>query len=238
MNGRRLPLDWTTRLRDNAESPVYTLLDAAAFASTCQLDLSDVELSPDFVALSLYKIFGFPDLGALIVRKTAAPLFSRRRYFGGGTVDMVVSLKEQWHARKAGSVHEQLEDGTVPVHSIIALRAAIQTHSELYGAMERITRHTAMLVERLHDGLAAMKHNNDRSVATIYRNDKAEYGPVVAFNLRNSQGDWISNTELEKVATVKNIHLRTGGLCNPGGIARIGTLGDERQLFRWASLRQ
>jgi molybdenum cofactor sulfurtransferase len=219
MNGRRLPLDWTTRLRDIAESPVYTLLDAAALASTSQLDLSDTGLSPDFVALSLYKIFGFPDLGALIVRKTAAPLFVRRCYFGGGTVDMVVSLKEQWHARKTGTIHEQLEDGTLPVHSIIALRAAIQTHSELYGTMERVARHTAMLVELLHDELASMKHNNDRNVATIYRNDKAKYGPVVAFNLRNAHGDWISNTELEKVATVKKIHLRTGGLCNPGGIA-------------------
>jgi molybdenum cofactor sulfurtransferase len=219
MNGRRLPLGWTTRLRGNAESPVYTLLDAAAFASTSQLDLSDAGLAPDFVALSLYKIFGFPDLGALIVRKTTAPLFARRRYFGGGTVHMVVSVKEQWHARKSGTIHEQLEDGTLPIHSIVALRAAMQTHAELHGTMERVARHTTMLVERLHDGLAAMKHNNDQHVATIYRTDQAKYGPVVAFNLRNAQAEWISNTELEKVATVKNIHLRTGGLCNPGGIA-------------------
>jgi molybdenum cofactor sulfurtransferase len=219
MNGRRLPLEWTSRLREIAESPVYTLLDAAAFASTSQLDLSDAGLAPDFVALSLYKIFGFPDLGALIVRKTAAHMFARRRYFGGGTVEMVVSIKEQWHARKTGTIHEQLEDGTLPIHSILALRAAMKTHAELYGTMERVARHTAMLVQRLHDGLAAMKHNNNQHVATIYRAGKIQHGPVVAFNLRNAQGEWISNTELEKVASVKNIHLRTGGLCNPGGIA-------------------
>lgn len=219
MNGRRLPLKWTARLRDVRKSPVYTLLDAAAFASTSQLDLSDDQMAPDFVTLSLYKIFGFPDLGALIVRKTAAPVFAKRRYFGGGTVDMVVSLKEQWHARKSGTIHEQLEDGTLPIHSIIALKAAMQTHAELYGTMERVARHTAMLVQRLHDELAAMKHNNGLPVATIYRDRESTHGPVVAFNLRNAQGEWISNTELEKVATVKNIHLRTGGLCNPGGIA-------------------
>lgn len=219
MNGRRLPLDWTTRLRGSTESPCYTLLDAAAFTSTSQLDLGDTGLAPDFVTLSLYKIFGFPDLGALIVRKTAAPVFAKRRYFGGGTVDMVVSLKEQWHARKNGTIHEQLEDGTLPVHSIIALKAAIQTYAELHGTMERVAQHTAMLAQRLHDGLAAMKHNNGQNVATIYRKREAVYGPVVAFNLRNAQGEWVSNFELEKVATVRNIHLRTGGLCNPGGIA-------------------
>lgn len=219
MNGRRLPFEWTARLRDTREQPTYTLLDAAAFASTSQLDLSDSRLAPDFVALSLYKIFGFPDLGALIIRKTAAPLFARRRYFGGGTVDMVVSMKEQWHARKSGTIHEQLEDGTLPVHSIIALKAAMRTHAELYATMERIAQHTAVLVKRLHDELAEMKHNNGQTVATIYRTCKGTYGPVVAFNLRNARGEWSSNTELEKVATVKNIHLRTGGLCNPGGIA-------------------
>jgi molybdenum cofactor sulfurtransferase len=219
MNGRRLPLEWTVRLSGTTESPVHTLLDAAAFTSTSQLDLSNAGLAPDFVTLSLYKIFGFPDLGALIVRKTAAPVFAKRRYFGGGTVDMVLSVKEQWHATKTSTIHEQLEDGTLPIHSIIALKAAMETHAELYETMDRVARHTAMMAQRLYDELAAMKHNNGLPVATIYRMREASHGPVVAFNLRNAQGEWISNTEIEKVATVKNIHLRTGGLCNPGGIA-------------------
>ena len=219
MNGRRLPLDWTSRIRSVGTAPSYTLLDAAAYASTSPLDLGTVGVEPDFVALSLYKTFGFPDLGALIVRKASAHIFVNRQYFGGGTVDMVVSLKEQWHARKTGTVHEQLEDGSLPIHSIVALKAAMQTHSELFGTMQRVARHTDMLTQRLHDELAAMKHNNGVSVATIYGDRESPRGPIVAFNLRNSQGDWISNTEVEKVATVKRIHIRTGGLCNPGGIA-------------------
>lgn len=219
MNGRRLPLEWTSLIRGHASSPIYTLLDVAAYTSTSQLDLEDAKTTPDFVALSLYKIFGFPDLGALIVKKNSAHVFAKRPYFGGGTVDMVVSIKEKWHARKTGSVHEQLEDGTLPIHSIIALRAAMQTHSELFGAMDRIARHTTMLIQEMRAGLAALKHSNGRPIATMYGDLNAKQGPAVAFNLRNSQGDWISNTEVEKVATVKNIHLRTGGLCNPGGIA-------------------
>ena len=219
MNGRRLPLDWTSRIRSVSTSRRYTLLDAAAYASTSPIDLGTPDVKPDFVALSLYKIFGFPDLGALIVRKASAQIFAGRQYFGGGTVDMVVSLKEQWHAPKTGTVHEQLEDGSLPIHSIIALKAAMQTHSELFGTMQRVARHTEMLAQRLHDQLAAMKHTNGVSVATIYSNRESACGPVVAFNLRNSRGDWISTHEVEKVATVKRIHVRTGGLCNPGGVA-------------------
>lgn len=219
MNGRRLPLDWTSEIRDSSASSIYTLLDAAAYASTSPLDLAPTGSTPDFVALSLYKIFGFPDLGALIVRKESAHLFSKRPYFGGGTVDMVVLIKEQWHARKTGAIHEQLEDGTLPIHSIIALKAAIITHSELFESMDRVAQHTAALARQLRDGLAAMKHSNERPVTTTYQDQKSKYGPLVAFNLRNSQGEWTSNTEVEKVAEVKGIHLRTGGLCNPGGVA-------------------
>lgn len=220
MNGRRLPLDWTTRIRSRSASRTYTLLDAAAYVSTARLDLSDAQAAPDFVALSLYKIFGFPDLGALIVRKDAEDVFSKRRYFGGGTVDMVVSLKEYWHARKTGSIHEKLEDGTLPFHNILALKSAMQTHSDLFGPIERIARHTSRLAENLRARLEAMKHGYQQPLVTTYGGCDTSYGPVVAFNLRNNRGQWISNTEVEKAAFVKRIHLRTGGLCNPGGVAK------------------
>ncbi|KAK4541603.1 hypothetical protein LTR36_007900 [Oleoguttula mirabilis] len=226
MNGRRLPLEWCKRLRQlGGQQRTYSMLDAAAYASTSPLDFSNVEAAPDFTALSLYKIFGFPDLGALIVRKDTAPLFQSRRYFGGGTVDMVVCLKEQWHAKKASALHEQLEDGTLPVHSIIALKSALQTHEELFGSLDRVSAHTARLAEELYQRLTSLNHANGRPVCMVYKHARAIYGnvntqgPIVAFNLCDSRGNWVSNTEVEKLASVKNIHLRTGGVCNPGGIA-------------------
>lgn len=96
MNGRRLPLRWSQEIRTRKSGSVYTLLDAAAFVSTSPLDLSDASSAPDFTVLSLYKIFGFPDLGALIVRQDSGSIFDKRRYFGGGTVEMVVSLPETY----------------------------------------------------------------------------------------------------------------------------------------------
>jgi molybdenum cofactor sulfurtransferase len=175
--------------------------------------------------LSLYKMFGFPDLGAVIVKKSAADVFERRRFFGGGTVDMVVCLGEQWHAKKAGPLHERLEDGTLPVHSIVALKAAMQTHEELFGTLDRVSKHTTRLAKELYDGLVSLKHSNDAAVCAVYKDIDSTYGdvrtqgPVIAFNLRDVKGNWVSNAEVEKLAAIKNIHLRTGGVCNPGGIA-------------------
>jgi molybdenum cofactor sulfurtransferase len=225
MNGRRLPLSWSRRIRTSKKGSVYTLLDAAALVSTSPLDLADSESAPDFTVLSLYKMFGFPDLGALIVRRAASSVFDKRRYFGGGTVEMVVCLQEQWHVKKTDTLHDRLEDGTLPIHSIVALDAAISVHRELYNSLEHIARHTAFLAAKLYKGLSSMQHANGGSVCQVYKDSAATYGdsstqgPVVAFNLRNQYGGWVSNAEVEKVAAVKSFQLRTGGLCNPGGVA-------------------
>ncbi|KAI9879805.1 MAG: hypothetical protein M1830_006987 [Pleopsidium flavum] len=228
LSGRRLPLDWPGRLRSSklaAHRPTYTLLDAAALVSTSPLNLSDSGNAPDFTTLSFYKIFGFPDLGALIVRKKSGHILQGRKYFGGGTVEMVSCSKEQWHIRKEGSLHEQLEDGTLPFHSIVALDGALDVHKRLYGSMEKISQHVMALTEEMCERLVSLRHGNGNGVCQIYDNSHLysgnglNQGPVVAFNLRNSQGAWVSNTEVEKLAAIKNFHLRTGGLCNPGGIA-------------------
>ncbi|KAI1504308.1 PLP-dependent transferase [Biscogniauxia marginata] len=228
MDGQRFPLDWSEKVRSaeaNLDSQVFTLLDAAAFVATSPLDLSNSEAAPDFTVLSFYKIFGFPDLGGLIVRRQAAPIFQHRRYFGGGTVDTVVCMKEEWHAPKTQSLHESLEDGTLPIHNIIALDSALDVHRDLFGSMNDVASHTSFLAQRLHNGLRALRHGNGEAVCVIYSTSSlsedsgSRNGPVVAFNLRCSLGAWVSLAEFEKLAILKQFHIRTGGLCNPGGIA-------------------
>jgi molybdenum cofactor sulfurtransferase len=224
MDGRRYPLSWAERIRCGTRK-TYTLLDAAALVCSSPLDLSQADAAPDFTVLSFYKIFGFPDLGALIVRRDAEEAFDKRRYFGGGTVDMVVCLKEQWHAPKAQFLHEHLEDGTLPVHSIIALDAALEVHKQLFGSIQDVASHTSFLSTRLYTKLESLRHGNGQRTCVLYSpdpdtaNNGLGSGPVVAFNIRNSQGAWISLAEVEKLATLKGFHIRTGGVCNPGGIA-------------------
>jgi molybdenum cofactor sulfurtransferase len=228
LDGRRLPQSWLERVRKLAhepESTTYTLLDASALVSTSQLDLSDSSKAADFTVLSFYKVFGFPDLGALIVRKDAGAILQQRKYFGGGTVDVVVCLKEQWHAPKGQSLHETLEDGTLPFHNIIALDTAIDVHRSLYGSMDRIASHTAYLARKLFEGLKTLKHANDEPVCVMYSQGydaekcSQAQGPTIAFNVKNSFGAWVTNIEFERLASIRNFHIRTGGLCNPGGVA-------------------
>ncbi|EEP77662.1 hypothetical protein UREG_02511 [Uncinocarpus reesii 1704] len=243
MTGSRLGLDWckAIRTKTNPKGNVYTLYDAAAYVLSSPLDLSDPESAPDFTALSLYKIFGYPDLGVLIVRKSASHIFERRKYFGGGTVGMVVSIGNEWHAKSDHTIHNGLEDGTLPFHNIVAVHSALDIHYRLYGSMQNVSRHTASLIKDVSSRLDAMRHFNGTKVCELYKSPRSVYGdpatqgPVIAFNLKDSRGSWIGKSDVEKLATVKNIHIRSGGLCNPGGIASFLHLTSDDMKRNYAA---
>ena len=226
MNGRRLPLHWPGRLRRARPGQAFTLLDAAGLVSTSPLDLSDVDNAPDFISMSFYKIFGFPDLGALIVRKDAGHIFDHRRYFGGGTVEMVTCLGDQWHQKKKASLHAGHEDGTLPLRSIIALGCAIEAHDKLYGGLEEVSKHTSWLAKDLYERMASLRHSNGMPVCKIFKDNTSTYGDArtqgatVTFNFRNAKGGWVSNHEVNRLASAERFHIRAGTLCNPGGMAK------------------
>jgi molybdenum cofactor sulfurtransferase len=135
---------------------------------------------------------------------------------------MVIASGPQWHAKKETSIHERLEDGTLPFHSIIALDAAFDTHKRIYGSMANISAHTGFLVKQVYDSLSLLRHYNRTKACRIYQSDygnPALQGPIVAFNLKNSGGEWIPKTDIERRAATRDIQLRSGSVCNPGGTA-------------------
>jgi molybdenum cofactor sulfurtransferase len=234
MTGRRLPLNWTGRLRASthpSHQDTYSLLDAAALATTSPLNqiFSDPTTAPDFTSLSFYKIFGYPDLGALIVRKASGNILRwGRKYFGGGTVSLVTVLgKKPWFENKE-VLHESLEDGTLPFHNIIALNAAIDTHERLYGpnSMVTISKHCTFLGKYLYDEMSSLVHSTGVPVCKIYQGVESQYGDsttqgaTIAFNIQLSNGAYVPYTSVaETLANDRKIFVRAGQLCNPGGIA-------------------
>ncbi|RPA97335.1 PLP-dependent transferase [Choiromyces venosus 120613-1] len=223
-SGRRLPIQaWSSKLREKRGRKYYSLFDAAALVMTSPLDLSDADASPDFIVCSFYKMFGYPDLGALIVRRESSEVLQHRKYFGGGTVGQLMASMDhikRWYAKDP---HEHLEDGTCAFHSIIALGHAMDTHKRLYDSFERISAHTAALAAAMASMLGDLTHRSTgRKLAEIYTEgkfgDPKQQGPVITFNLRDSRGEPISYLAVEEAAGARNIHIRSGGHCNPGGV--------------------
>lgn len=228
MTGYRPPLTWGSRVRDASSfesNRTYTLLDAASYLTTGNLNLSDHGAAPDFIALSFYKIFGFPDLGALIIRRDAAPILLSRKYFGGGTVDMVLAIGDTWHQSHQEHPHEALEDGTLPFHNILALKHALMAHNILYPSPFQVANHAAILSRYAFTALKSFTHRNGTKVVTIYKDPRGQYGdsqsqgPIISLNLHNLHGDMVGKSRVEALACACDFQLRTGSLCNPGGVA-------------------
>ncbi|GJR66145.1 molybdenum cofactor sulfurase isoform X1 [Tanacetum coccineum] len=228
-SGARFNLDLIDRIKEDSEQLLeapelsrgcwLVLLDAAKGCSTDPPDLS--KHKPDFVAISFYKLFGYPTgLGALIVRNEAAKLL-KKTYFSGGTV--AASIADIDYVKRREGIEESFEDGTLSFISIASIRHGFGILNSL--TTLSISRHTSSLARYTRNMLLALRHADGEEVCKIYGMEyiKAVYsglGPVVSFNLKRPDGSWVGHREVEKLASLSGIQLRTGCFCNPGACSK------------------
>ncbi|KJE95109.1 molybdenum cofactor sulfurase [Capsaspora owczarzaki ATCC 30864] len=167
-SGEKYPLDWINQLQSaqlqfcptpaTQHNPAQerqpfantiVCIDASSMAATAAIDLS--EHPADLVALSFYKLFGYPTgLGALLVRRTSrvVPLMTKS-YFGGGTVE-AASATDPFHAPRR-DLSARLEDGTLNFQAIAALPLgfawldAMARHGQQAAASDQLTSHALRL---------------------------------------------------------------------------------------------
>lgn len=196
----------------------FTLLDAASWVSTSPLDLSLIRA--DFVALSFYKIFGFPTgLGALIVRGDSLQQL-QKVYFGGGSVSASLS-SQRFHQLRPD--FRRFEDGTCDFMGILALPTGFRQIASV-GGMAAIQQSTMALWRYCVAKMASLRHfGNNSPLVKLYgiasepgTDSGSRHGPIVSFNLLREDGSWIGYAEVENFAKLERIHLRTGCFCNPG----------------------
>ncbi len=204
-SGVRHPLEW---IRLAQQRGYRVLLDAAAFAGAAPLSLASAPA--DFVALSFYKMFGYPTgVGALVARRDALAVL-RRTYFAGGTVEFV-SVQHDLIRRRPGS--ESFEDGTPPFLGMGAVADGVRWLEGL--GMAAIDRHERLLTAALLDRLAALG-----SRVVVYGPAAPDgRGGIVAFNLRRN-GSIVPYELVEEAARHRGIAIRAGCFCNPGAAER------------------
>ncbi|OVA00053.1 Aminotransferase [Macleaya cordata] len=194
------------------------LIDAAKGCATQPPDLA--RFPADFVVISFYKIFGYPTgLGALIVRTEAAELL-KKTYFSGGTV--AATIADVDFVRRREGIEESFEDGTLSFLSVASIHHGFRIINNL--TITAIDRHTSSLGTYVRKMLLALRHGNGAVVCRIYGDSakisSRECGPTVAFNLKRPDGSWFGYREVEKLASLSGIQLRTGCFCNPGACAK------------------
>ena len=218
------PLEWI----DEAQSHGWdVLLDAAAYVPTNRLDLS--RWHPDFVAISFYKMFGWPTgVGCLLARREALTKLERP-WFSGGTI-VAAFVQREYYQSAPGAAH--FEDGTVNYLNLPAVEIGLNYLDRI--GLETIHTRVSTLGRWLLDALAGLQHTTGAPAATIYGpRSSPQRGATIAFNFLHPDGRIVDERYVDRVARRHNISLRTGCFCNPGAgevaftISRETLLGGE-----------
>lgn len=231
-SGTRYPLEWI----EFAQSRGYrVILDAAAFVPTNVLNLQ--KITPDFIPISFYKMFGYPTgVGALIARHDAMELL-RREWFSGGTVDLVTTKAISHHLLDSP---RGFEDGTPNFLDISAVQTGLE-FLETVG-MKNIHENVMKLSGYLVKELKRLMHGNGKPVVNIYgANAPESHGSAIALNVLTPSGKIVDPRIIGKIATENSISLRTGCFCNPGSGEHffgysVGKEADCIQQFRQGQL--
>lgn len=206
------------------------LLDIAAFVPTHGFSLR--RCPADFVALSFYKLFGYPTgIGALVARRDALARL-RRPWFAGGTV-LYASVAADTHFLRP--FHDGFEDGTTNFLGIAALDAGFAVLDEV--GMPRLTNHVSQLTRELLDDLRALRHGNGTPVVRIYGpRDMVDRGGTIAFNVCDRNGQALPYFMVETRARRAAVSLRGGCFCNPGASETAFGLDPARMAACFDSL--
>ena len=223
-SGVQHPLEWIELAHRHGWD---VLLDAAAFVPTNRLDLG--RWHPDFVALSFYKMFGWPTgVGCLLARREALAKLERP-WFSGGTI-VAAFVQREYYQSAPGAA--RFEDGTVNYLNLPAIEIGLRFLERI--GIDTVHTHTGALGSLLVDGLLSLRHANGSPVAMIYgpRSERRR-GATVAFNFLLTDGRVVDERYVDRVASARRISLRTGCFCNPGAgevaftIARETLVGGE-----------
>ena len=206
-SGVQHPLEWIEEAHDHGWD---VLLDAAAYVPSNRLDLG--RNHPDFVALSFYKLFGWPTgVGCLLARREALAKLERP-WFSGGTI-VAAFVQREWYQSAPGAAH--FEDGTVNFLNLPAVEIGLR-HLDRIG-LDAIHTRVEALGKMLLDALGSLRHASGTPAATVYGpRDWERRGATIAFNFLHPDGHVVDERYVDRVARLHNISLRTGCFCNPG----------------------
>ncbi|KAJ7645970.1 PLP-dependent transferase [Mycena polygramma] len=219
----------------------HTLLDAAALAATSSISLS--EFPVDAMAVSFYKMFGFPTgVGALVVKKSFLTQL-KRPWFAGGNVEVVQvpgSIVTRSH-----ELYEQFEDGTI---NYLTLPAVTDGLRFLSAYLPFLPLRLSCLVHYLVSSLSRLRHDTGTPAVRILSatpskrlksvGDQSDTGSLISLIFLDPSGEMIPNTFIEYSASKLNLSLRTGCMCNPGGAAAIlGIEEDMKRLYEGVTLK-
>ncbi|KAF6136978.1 hypothetical protein GIB67_030742 [Kingdonia uniflora] len=91
--------------------------------------------------------------------------------------------------------------------------------------VRRRKRYSTSLTTYVRNKLLTLRHGNGSGICIFYGGDTLKmsshkFGPTIAFNLMRQDGSWFGYHEVEKLASLSGIQLRTRCFCKPGACSK------------------
>lgn len=189
------------------------MVDASLYLQNHRLSLSSTPFHA--VAMSFERIFGFPNIGCLLIHNSLMQLLAKP-YFGGGT--LVYALTSASYEKLRLSPQDRFEDGSLPFLSI----ASIESDFTLFLndlKSSRISSHISSLIEYLFGQLNELRHSNGSPLVKIYTNQdqkQLQRQSIISFNVLDIKADIIPWKQIVDSASKNDIYLAGGCFSTPG----------------------
>ncbi|TEB27440.1 PLP-dependent transferase [Coprinellus micaceus] len=217
----------------------HVLLDAAALAPSTSFSLSDYP-AIDAIAVSFYKMFGFPTgIGALVAKKKFLGRL-KRPWFAGGTVD-VVQVPGKGFTR-AEHLYEQFEDGTINYTMLPSITEGLRFLSTY---LPYLPLRLSCLLDYLISSLSRLQHDVSGKPVVQFLSRRpnpaervrsvggqSEVGSLVSLLFLDPSGNLLPNAFIEYAALVNCVSLRTGCVCNAGAAMAMLSMPDVMNHFQ------
>ena len=130
----------------------------------------------------------------------------------GGTI-VAAFVQRQYYQSAPGAAH--FEDGTVNYLNLPAVEIGLRLLDRI--GIETIHTRVGALGSWLLDALGSLRHSDGSPAATVYGPaSRDRRGATIAFNFLHPDGRVVDERYVDRVASQRNISLRTGCFCNPG----------------------
>ncbi|NTX16307.1 aminotransferase class V-fold PLP-dependent enzyme [Myxococcus sp. CA051A] len=209
------------------ERGAMVLCDAAAFVPLSAFDFETYQ--PDFVPVSLYKIFGYPTgSGCLIAKRDSLRKLTPPSFAGGA----VCYYSGPWSPTDRLLHHDQgrqFEIGTPNYASFHAIAYGFEFISRL--GVHNIGGRAKALARWLETQLQPLQHEIKAKgpLCRIYGPASEDKGATVMLNLFDCYNSVFPHSQVKRAAESFGITLRNGCFCNLGAVqhATYTTAGAE-----------
>ncbi|TQF13301.1 aminotransferase class V-fold PLP-dependent enzyme [Myxococcus llanfairpwllgwyngyllgogerychwyrndrobwllllantysiliogogogochensis] len=222
--GAKHDLKWIKRAQERG---AMVLCDAAAFVPLSAFDFETYQ--PDFVPVSLYKIFGYPTGAGCLIAKRASLRKLTPPSFAGGAV---CYYSGPWSTTDRMLHHDQgrqFEIGTPNYASFHAIAYGFEFISRL--GVGHIGGRANALARWLETQLQSLRHEIKAKgpLCRVYGPAPEDKGATVMMNVFDCYNAVFPHAQVKRAAESFGITLRNGCFCNLGAVqhATYSTAGSE-----------